>query len=365
MDGTQVHYLSYDTDEIWREMMLAYVDAGGDVLYPGDEKEILLRGVLAVITQVFAGVDNALRMDTLRYAVGDYLDIYGEKRNCGRLKAEAARSSVQIKLKATGQTATMPRGTALTADGEMFYTLEEPLEQTGYAQTVVANVLCSQKGGAGNGLTAGTQMQFVIPNAAVESVYAYTDAAGGRDQEDDETYRERIRRHGLANITTGPASQYNAAAMNVTSEILDAKAVNEGAGQVGVYLILKSDVGAAAIIQSVTDALNAQNVRPLTDSVQVQEAEAIAYTLNVQYQVDADVDAGAAIAAAVSNYQKWQDNSIGRHFNPDRLMASIYQAGATRVLWGAGSAFNGGAVEYTEIAANKRCKGTITLEVIT
>ena len=73
MDSTELHYVTYDPDAIWKEMMLAYITAGGDVLYPGDEKEMLLRSVQADIVQVFAGVDNALRMQTLRYAVGDYL----------------------------------------------------------------------------------------------------------------------------------------------------------------------------------------------------------------------------------------------------------------------------------------------------
>ena len=54
MDNTEIHYLTYDPDEIWNEMITAYVEAGGDVLYPGDEKEMLLRGVQAMITQVFA-----------------------------------------------------------------------------------------------------------------------------------------------------------------------------------------------------------------------------------------------------------------------------------------------------------------------
>ena len=90
VDNTEIHYLAYDPEETWTEMAMTYIDAGGDVLYPGDEKEMLLRGVQAMITQVFAAVDAALRMDTLRYAVGEYLDIYGEKRNCIRIQASAA-----------------------------------------------------------------------------------------------------------------------------------------------------------------------------------------------------------------------------------------------------------------------------------
>ena len=366
MDNTELHYVTYDPDEIWKEMMLAYVEAGGDILYPGDEKEMLLRSVLADIVQVFAGVDNALRMQTLRYAVGEYLDILGELRNCNRIEATVATATVTITTNATGESDTLPAGTAMTADGEQFFLLMEDLALSGYAQTLTAEVQADRVGIAGNGLLAGTQMQLVNANASVASIVAAEDAAGGNDAEDDETYRERIREYGLANVSTGPSMQYEATAESVSSEILDAKALNIGAGRVGVYLILASDTGAAALIQAVEEALSDKTVRPLTDSVSVYQATDIPYMLNVEYICDDSSATMAAIGAAAEEYQAWQDRTIGRAFNPDRLMAALYQAGATRVIWGAGSAFDGeDPVEYTEIAENARCKGTITLTAIT
>lgn len=360
----EIHYLTYDPEEIWKEMNVAYVEAGGDILYPGDEKEMLLRAVQSIVTQVFAGVDVALRMDTLRYAVGDYLDIYGEKRNCVRIPARAATCTVEIKFRASGTAKIIPAGTALTADGERLYLLTENVEQTGYEQSIQTDVVCKDTGGLGNGLLAGTQMQFMIPNNAVISVYTMRDASGGQDAEDDETYRERIRTFGLINTTTGPQVQYESAAMKVTSEILDARAINMGAGMVGVYLLLANDIGAEAILQNVKEALSAKDVRPLTDTVEVYRATQIPYELKLQYAHEPGSNISSAVAAAVEEYQKWQDLEIGRAFNPDKLMSMIYQAGAIRVVWGDGSHFNDGAVQYTEIAENAHCKGKITIEVM-
>ena len=239
------------------------------------------------------------------------------------------------------------------------------MDQTGYEQTINAEVICRETGGLGNGLLAGTQMQFMVPNPAVLSVYAIRDASGGQDEEDDEVYRERIRNFGLINTTTGPQTQYESAAMNVTSEILDARALNLGAGVVGIYLLLASDTGAAAILDSVSAALNAQDVRPLTDTVEVYRATQMPYELKVQYAQEAGSNITTAIGEAVEEYQKWQDEEIGRAFNPDKLMAMLYQAGAIRVVWGDGSHFNNGAVQYTTIAENAHCKGKITLAVMT
>lgn len=359
-----IHYLTYDPDAVWMDMILAYIEAGGDVLYPGDEKEIFLRGVQQMFIQAFAGVDNALRMDTLRYAVRDYLDIYGEKRNCERLKAMPARSSVRITFRATGITKTLKAGTALTADGEVLFLLEEDIVQTGYEQVVNASIVCDQAGALGNGLISGTQMQFLTPQNAVISAICTKSAKGGQDEEEDETYRERIRTYGLSNVTTGPQMQYESAAKDVTNEIIDARALNMGAGNVGVYLILASDVGEDVIIQSVKDTLNDKSVRPLTDSVSVYKAEEKRYTLGIRYYQGANNNIAEAVADVVKEYQSWQDKSIGRAFNPDKLMAMLYQAGATRVLWGEESEFDGGPITYTEVPEHTRCKGVITLAVM-
>lgn len=366
MDSGELHYLTYDPEAIWADMMDAYQAEGGDALYPGDEKEMLLRSVLADITQVLAGVDNALRMQTLRYAAGEYLDVMGEGRSCPRIEASKAKTTVRIHTRTTGRAVTLGKGTAMTANGEMFYLLTDNLSLSGYEQTLTAEIEAERAGSAGNGLLAGTQMQLAVSQEAVDTIFASADAVGGNEREEDEVYRERIRNYWLTSVTTGPARQYEAAAMGVSSAIVDAKALRIGAGQVGVYLILSDDTGAAAILQAVTEALSDEELRPLTDQVTVSVAEEITYTLNVQYAADAGSTTSAAIAAAVAAYTEWQDNSVGRAFDPNRLNAYLYQAGCTRVIWGEGSKLGeDGAVEYTEIPASSRLKGSITLTALT
>lgn len=363
MDDTELHYLTYDPDAIMEDMMQAYSDAGGDLLYAGDEKEMLLRAVQQVMVQAFAGIDNAMRMDTLRYAVRDYLDIYGEKRNCIRIPAQAATATVKFTLEATGVTDTLAAGTALTADGSVIYTTTEDLTLGGIAEELTVEVVCTQEGSVGNGLIAGTQMQAIVPIDGVTAIQCTVSASGGQDEETDDAYRERIRTYGLASVTTGPQYQYESVAKSVSSEIIDARAINLGDGQVGVYIIPASDTGLSALIDAVEAALSDITIRPLTDQVTVQAATAVTYTLNVEYSYDGSVSQ-SLFSDAVSEYKSWQEQTIGRAFNPDKLAALLYQAGATRVIWGEDSEFDGGSVEYTEIDPNEYCSGTISLAVI-
>ena len=366
MDNTEIHYLTYDPDEMLAEMIDAYREAGGGPLWPGDEKEMLLQGVLSVMVQAFAGIDNALRMATLRYAVGKYLDIYGEKRNCTRISATQAKATIRVTTIATGIADTIPAGTAVTQDGETLYLTDEDITLSGAAQSLLATVTAEKAGSKGNGLLSGAQMQFLINFPGVTQVTCEESAKGGLDEEEDENYRERIRLYGLTTVTTGPAEQYNSVAMAVSSLILDAHAKNLGGGSVGVYLLLSDDDEAAAIINAVQAALSPDTVRPLNDSVMVALATKKEYTLNVQYSGDAEyANLDAKVAEAVEEYQKWQDEKIGRAFNPDRLKALMYQAGCIRVIFAEGSEFDGGDAEYTEITDTQVCSGTISTEVIT
>ena len=361
----ETHYLSYDPDAIWREMMLAYVNEGGDPLKDGDEKQMLLQAVMQIILQSFAGIDNALRMDSLRYAVRDYLDIYGEKRACYRIEATWAEGTVSVDMSATGNAGTIPAGTAFTADGTVIYESIADAAYTGGAETLIIPVRCKQAGSVGNSLYQGAQMQCLTAIDGGGQIVCVTAATGGRDRESDENYRERIREWGLASVTTGPAQQYEAAAMAVSSGILDAKAEKGGDGEVNVYILPEDPTETTALVAAVQAALSDITTRPLTDQVTVSAATPVTYTLNVSYTLDDGTTNADALQSAAEEYKAWQEETIGRAFNPDKLMAMLYQAGAVRVVWASGSEFDGGTVEYTEIDSDEYCSGTITLSPLT
>lgn len=352
------HYVEYDPEETWNDMHAAYINAGGDALYPGDEKEMLLRAVLAIGTAIMAKVDNALKMDTLEYAQGQYLDLYGGKRNCPRIAAVEATATVQIVFQATGRARTMAAGTEMTADGTLIYATTEAITRTGAAQTVEVGVVCRTAGTAGNALPQGTQMQLIQSDPAVTGITVTAGATGGIDEETDEAYRARIRRTSLASVTTGPAQQYESAAMAASAQVLDAKAFNGGAGVVEVLLIVDDDADAEDVIAEVETALSAKNVRPLGDQVTVEEAEAVEYTVNLTVTVSPDTPLTGDIQETVDAWQDWQDNTIGRAQNLDRLLGMLYMIGCAQV------SIQNNPWPYVDIGSKQRGKGTVNVGVV-
>lgn len=366
MDNEQVHYLTYDPDAIWLKAVEAYVAAGGDVLYPGDAKEMLLRAVQSIVMQTLAGADAALLQATLKNAIGPYLDLYAQRQRLGCVRLPAEKAECKVRITFTGSAPiTIPAGSTLTADGEIIYELKEDAEYL--SETIpetVCSIVCTEAGAAGNGLIAGTQLMFTTPVAGVMSIFAASDASGGRESEADDAYRERIHAYGLASVTTGPAVQYENAARAVSGDILDVKAKRIEAGVVGIYLLICDGGDAETLIGLVEERLKTKDSRPLTDAISVVVAEKLSYSLKVTYAHEPGSEISEKVASAVEKYQAWQDNQLGLAFNPDKLKAMIYEAGATRVVFGEDSAFDGGEIEYTTISDTQYLTGSVDVAVI-
>lgn len=367
MDNTELHYLTYDPDEMWNKMITAYVEAGGDILYPGDEKEMLLRGVQSILMQAFAGMDNALRMQTVRYAVGEYLDMIGEKRGCPRLEAAKATAYVQIKANATGTESAIEAGTPMTSDGKVYWLTQEYIPLTGEAQTITTQVICDRAGEVGNSLELGVYLELTRPSLAISEIKCTAAAAGGTEAESDDAYRERLRTSSMGGLSTGTAVQYEAAAKEVSSDIVDVYAARTSAGQVTVYLVPRYEDEISALIAAVTSKLTTRDTKPLTDQVRVRQGTKLTYNIRGTYTADGSViDAVQAIQDAFTEYQQWQDRHLGRAFNPDRLKALMYQAGATRVIFNEETSVEpdgSSGAEYQEIAKNEYLDGHVSLQI--
>jgi phage-related baseplate assembly protein len=367
MDNT-LHYLTYDPEAMWTDMHIAYMQAGGDPLYPGDEKDMLLRGTMAIFLQTYAAFDHAARMQTLRYAIGSYLDLIGEKRGIARIEAVKATGVISMILQRGSNAFIIPTGTLFTDGARTFATLAAVTATAGTGTlTKEVAIECTEAGTAGNAMMQGMSLYQVELNAKILSVTVNQTTTGGVDAEEDEAYRERIREGGFYGATTGPKGAYESKAMEVSASIVDAGAYRAAAGVVGIALIFAdglTEQEKTAIKGSVLQALSDDTVRPLTDTVEVDQAAEVPYTLNISYRADGITAENilAQLYDAAAEYQIWQENTIGRAFDPYKLLSMLYNAGATRAEWTAGSVVNGNTVAYTPIAANERLKGTVTLK---
>ena len=370
----ELHYLTYDPEAMWAQMHRTYLENGGDPLYPGDEKEMLLRGTMAILAQCYAAFDHAARMQTLRYAVGGYLDIIGEKRGIARIRAVKATGKAILTITRGTKDDKIDAGTLMTDGARTFETTEVAYVPAGSGSSErVVSIQCTIAGTEGNGMPAGAELHLKELDARITGIVVSSATMGGVDEEDNDAYRERIRQGGLLGATK---SAYKSRAMATSANIVDAGPYRAGDGVVGIALILPDELLSTdpdrtternAILDGVKRAVNDTDFVTLTDTVEVELAAPVAYSLTIEYKAgnQAVEDVLTKLTAAAAEYKHWQENTVGRAFDPYKLLSLLYAAGATRAQFASGSVVDGSTtINYKEIEPYERWKGSVTLDPI-
>lgn len=82
------------------------------------------------------------------------------------------------------------------------------------------------------------------------------------------------------------------------------------------------------MLQKVYDAVNADDVRPLTDKVIVEAPQAVEFDIEFTYYTTAENESACietieGTGGAIDRYIAWQTGAIGRDINPDKLRAFV------------------------------------------
>lgn len=153
--------------------------------------------------------------------------------------------------------------------------------------------------------------------------------------ESDADFRARIVLSLEGYTTAGSEGSYVFHSLSASGDVRDASAVSPDPGQVTVYVLSRVGDGTASLdlINTVTAALNAENVRPMTDQVTVLSASIVDYTIEAELTVfpgpDAEVVLQAA-EAAVTAYAEAQ-HRMGYDITLSGIYAALHQPGVQRV----------------------------------
>jgi phage-related baseplate assembly protein len=159
--------------------------------------------------------------------------------------------------------------------------------------------------------------------------------------ESDDDLRKRIQLSVEGLSTAGPVGSYIYHALSVTG-VKDVAVNNPSAGVVQVVVLANRETGipTTAELNAVSAALNAEHIRPLTDTVQVEAASVLTYTVTATIFVNSGPDASTVLAncnASVADFVASQfrlDNDI----NLSGIYAALHIEGVTKVTLSAPTA---------------------------
>lgn len=296
-----------------------------------------LYAAAAQIYQAMKYVDIKGKMDTVKYSVGDFLDLLGAFR-CGatRNQAAAAVTTIRFTLSAARASVTaIPQGTRIAA-GQLFFATSVYAEIPAGDMTADIPATCMTAGETGNGLAPGELKTLVDPVPYVQSVENTSTSSGGADSESDESFAARIFIAPGKYSTAGSRNGYEYHVQDYSSAIGGVHvSSDQAAGTVDiVFVMADGSLPSAEMISAMSQHMSAETLRPMNDLVTVRAPAEVKYTVSLTYYINqSDNNRAAAIqqavSAAVDSYIAWQ-RKIGRDINPSKLLALVMGAGAKR-----------------------------------
>jgi len=118
---------------------------------------------------------------------------------------------------------------------------------------------------------------------------------------------------------------------------VDVEANSPVPGVVKLYVLMDNGTLASdSLKREVLEACSADEVRPLTDQVFVEDAEIVLYDIQLTYYIPKQSTRGgaeiaAAVQGAVDKYIAWQHGKLGRDINPSKLYSLLMETGIKRI----------------------------------
>lgn len=344
-----IEFLETDTETVISNMIALYEEtqkAAGRENYqvrPASPERIFISWMAAIIVQQRTLINDIAKMNVPRYAAKseneDYLDSLAEIfKDTERLPATPASATFRFYISEPQQQSTIiPAGTRISFDGVIIFATSEVLEIKAGETSGDVEAVCTQPGTVGNGLVAGQVKEVVDLFDHYQKAENITTTSGGAEKEDNASYYERMRDSMESFSTAGPINGYIYWTKTVSAAVLDVAVTSPEACVVDVRVILQDGQEATpTVLKEIEEALNADDIRPLTDIVTVSAPDTVDFSVDATFYIaQPNRESAAAIErevrAAVDNFIVWQTSKMGRDINPSQLTKMMMDAGAKRV----------------------------------
>ncbi|MDH2999495.1 baseplate assembly protein [Chelonobacter oris] len=153
--------------------------------------------------------------------------------------------------------------------------------------------------------------------------------------ESDDRFRHRIQQSLEGLTTAGSKNSYYYHTLTASTQVKDAAVTSPQPGTVLVTVLSHTNQGQAdsALINTVQTALNAEDVRPLTDTVQVKSASVVNYSIHAEltlYPSSAEAVILDNVQNAVRRFTE-EKHKLGFDITLSAIYAALHQEGVQNV----------------------------------
>ncbi len=338
--GADYQFIPTDPEDIIIWLTANYEEIMGVTVQPASPERNFIQWMAEAIVLERVMTNYTGNQNIPSRAVGDNLDALAELFYIHkRPQAKAATCTMRFTISEPQAFAVLiPKGTRVTdARKKLVWETTADIYVKAGETYVDEKVQCQTPGKVGNGFAVGQINSLVDPFAYSVECKNLTESDGGADAATDEEFYEILRLSMDGYSCAGARGGYIYFAKQVSTEIADVIAASPTPGIVKLYVLMDDGTPATEEMKErVLAACSADDVRPLTDFVSVEDPENVDYQVRFTYytQEDSPISAealAAAVEAKVEEYTAWQCAKLGRDINPSRLISLLMETGIKRV----------------------------------
>lgn len=310
-------FIEVDPQAILLDLVNKYQVDTGITLQPAQVEQILLNCIAYRTALNLERINFAGKQGLIDFSTAPILDYLCANLDVTRLPAGNAVCKIRFTLNPGHGVITIPQGLRVQSlDGNVFFSTDVATNVDAITNVVDINCTCGVTGVVGNNYAIGDISTILDPQPYLLTASNIEVSGGGGDDETDEELRDRYKLRLSTFSTAGATNAYKFYAKSVNSSIVDVSAISPFPGTVYIYPLM--DGGATppqAILDAVFNACDADNVRPLTDTVVALAPTIVNFdiTLNVTLLSTADATITTALMnAAMNAYRIYLYSGLGR-----------------------------------------------------
>lgn len=313
------HYVDRDPRVILRECIEQYEAAAERSLSPADVERLVIDLIAYRETLVRIAIQDAAKQNLLPYARYPMIDLLAQIVGTGRLPAQPASAPMRATVTPSPTLRTVPAGTRIRSkDRKAIFAVLADITIGVDASFGDGVVVCETAGLVGNGYAEG-QISELVGTLSFAATFANTaESSGGTASEDTERLRARIPQALDERAAAGPKEAYESIARSAHQDVLDVVAQSPSPGNVRLAVLVREGGSVPTVLAAVEAAASADDVRPFTDTVFVQEAASVAYTIEAELTLKAGLTSEeetatlAAAQAAAEAFAAERASGLGR-----------------------------------------------------
>ena len=330
-------FVDRDVGTITRDLVALYEELTGRTLYPAQAERLMINVIAYRETLLREAIQDAAKLNLVRYSRGVMLDLLAENIGVARLAAAPAECTLRWRFDPVPLVATvLPAGTAAQAGELAFATAADVLVPAGAAE-VSARAVCTTPGAAGNGFAVGQVSGLVgaqPPGLTVAGVANTLATSAGADAEDDDHLRRRIVLAPEQFSNCGSVEAYKFFALGANAGITDVAVTSPEPGLVRIHPLMVDGLPGAPVLAQVLAACSAETRRPLCDTVTAVAPDARPLVLSIGLTLYAGADAARAKAEAISAataYVQQVQARLGVDVVPSQIARALHVYGVYKV----------------------------------